>query len=764
MTIEFTVDHDHTFAGEVGIEQLIGWITFSVSTYPGDFRVREQGAGVSRVINLPSRRGWLAADGHLYKDQTLAAPCRLVANDPAFNLHHVTYRADFDLTTTGGDPVAVPHCFFPAPSTDTTLQLTKVMPDPSQPVMEVRTKGYVEDILDLQGGAAELLTGIAEDIGPGLLADAVTADLATRDIGFVDTGSSTIQFTIDGDPFGAPMTLPAAAWSGVVSRPQLYPVAGVDLTGATDARAAIQAVIDNAPAGSTVYLPGGKLLINAELVINKPLVIRGGGGMFSAANQGGTYPGSAGTTIVTSSTTANGLRITSAGVVLEDFAVVNTRAAVSPPSAGTGIFIDNGSNFRLSRLTVAGFYDCVRAEGRFGNIDGCNIFDPVRYGIFFTNDNVGEEDFGDQGVSNCNIAMYGRAGVNAMSAVRWESAGGIRFTGNKIVAGTGPGASGVLAFNYGLDIMVKAGTGTGEIMVAGGGISTASVACVRIGQQVGAESSGGLTNITITGVVFQGYGDTANAIVMGARLPANKHNVQLITVQGNTFKNFLPGGIIAYNMQGLIVGPNVWRDESFTGPLITLAGSSADGTDDFVSTQQVDVYRQTVVQTIQDHSVTIVRDRRRLATNGSLDGYVEYRYRRNVYTDATGWKTMYTIEAPDTGGAGVIDVTFAGEEQASGVPGYQNKVFIKKIRRTYTRHVNTSSTVTIATVGTDESATNNGSVINDPTAYTGLQVVDGGAGKILVQVALLTSGSKLRGEIEVNVSGRVQKFSLGVGT
>lgn len=175
MTIEFSVDHDHTYAGEVGIEQLIGWITFSVSTYPGDFRVREQGAGAPRVINLPSRRGWLAVDGHLYKDQTLEQPCRLVANDPAFNLEHLTYRADFDLETILGDPVAVPHCYFPAPSTDTTLQLTKVMASPSQPVMEVRTKGYIEDIIDVSGVGGELVTApsiaaahLSLDIGTGI--------------------------------------------------------------------------------------------------------------------------------------------------------------------------------------------------------------------------------------------------------------------------------------------------------------------------------------------------------------------------------------------------------------------------------------------------------------------------------------------------------------------------------------------------------------------------------------------------------------------
>lgn len=188
MTIEFSVDHDHTYAGEDGIEQLIGWITFSVGTYPGDFRVREQGSGTPRTINLPPRRGWLAADGHLYKDQTLAQPFRLVANNPAFNLLHLTYRADFDLTTILGDPVLVPHCYFPAPSNDTTLQLTKVMINPLQPVMEVRTKGYVEDIIDVSNVGESLLTAANATAARA----AINADffVNARDYGAIGDGST----------------------------------------------------------------------------------------------------------------------------------------------------------------------------------------------------------------------------------------------------------------------------------------------------------------------------------------------------------------------------------------------------------------------------------------------------------------------------------------------------------------------------------------------------------------------------------------------
>lgn len=535
-------------------------------------------------------------------------------------------------------------------------------------------------------------------------------------------------------------------------------ISGADDTGAADSLSALQAAIDGASAGDTIYLPRGKFLISAPLVIDKPLVIRGGGGMFTASNQGGTWPGVAGTTIVTSSATANGLNITAAGVVLEDFAVVNTRALASPPSAGTGIYMNNANNFRLSRMTVAGFYDCVRFEGRFGNMDSCNIFDPVRYGALLYNDNPNEEDFGDQGISNCNIAMYGRQS-DADAAVRWESGGGIRFTGNKIVAGTGPGATSIGKFKYGVDIMAANTMASVEFMIAGGAISTCTQACIRMGQQ-SADGTSGFGSMTVSGVVIQGAG--GKGILIGGAAAGLVNNIREVVITGNTFKGVTAGGIVAYNMRGLVVGPNVWEKATYTGPLITLAGSSSAGTDNQASTQQVDIARQTVVATTQDQNVTVINDRRRVATNGSLDGFVDYRYKRNVYINTAGWKTLYTIEPPDEGGSGFVDVVLAGQDYMTGGGG---PWFVQKIRRSYLKTSGAGSAITIATVGTDEivSANSTTAVNGYGPANVGLRVVDGGSGKMLVQVAMNSPSATVWGDIEVNVAGRVQKFSIGAG-
>ena len=542
----------------------------------------------------------------------------------------------------------------------------------------------------------------------------------------------------DGKLLPAQAKAPGAVW-----------VSEADATGATDCLATLQGIINAASAGDTIYLPGGTFKISAELVINKPLVIRGGGGMFTASNQGGTFPGSAGTTIVTSSATANGLNITASGVVIEDLAVVNTRSNASKPTAGTGIMMNNANNFRLSRVTVAGFYDCVRIEGRFGTMDSCNIFDPVRYGIFAFNDNTTawgpEMDFGDQGISNCVIAMYGRQTHNADAAIRWESGGGIRFTGNKIVAGTGPGAANIGYFKYGVDLVTSGGYASGEFMIVGGGISTCTEACIRA---VCTDSISGFTDMTVTGVVLQGQ-TGSKGIIVGAADTNGKNNIRNVIITGNTFKGNQGGGIVAHNMRGLVVGPNVWASESYTAPLITLAGTSVSGTDNGVSTQQVDIHRQTVCSSVQDINLTLVNDKRGIANQGSLDGFVNYNYKRTVYTNTTGWKTLFTIEPPDQGGAGFVDVTLSGQDFGVGW-------FTKKIRRSFLKNNSTvGGAISVATVGTDESA--------GSTTYVGLQVVDGGSGKLLVQVAMLAGGATVWGDIEVNTSGRVQKFSYGAG-
>lgn len=181
MAIEFTVDHNDSVADDNGIDPLIGWVTATVETKPGNFRVRDLGGPMPRALKLEPRKGYLAANGHMYKDESLEDPFRLVANDPAFNLRELTYRFDFDLTTPMGVPVSIPFCRGPAPSTDTTLYLARLMNDLDQPVMEVRTKGYAEDILDATARGVAVVTGDEADVREAVDSDAYAAYAAHRD-------------------------------------------------------------------------------------------------------------------------------------------------------------------------------------------------------------------------------------------------------------------------------------------------------------------------------------------------------------------------------------------------------------------------------------------------------------------------------------------------------------------------------------------------------------------------------------------------------
>jgi len=226
VAIKFTVDHDHTYEGDEGEEQLVGWIHFEVTTKAGDLRAGVSG-GNPKTVKLPRRSAWLAADGHLYKDATSGLPFRLVANDPEFNLDHLTYKATFELTTLLGVPVDVPHTYFPAPSTDTTAYITRFLRDPDQTVMEVRAKLYAEDIIDLSDYGRAVLTGS----GPVAYGSIVAVDSATNaEAGeMVDADATNGGFTITLPEEPPDLTVVSARKKDTTANPVLVQRSGSDV-------------------------------------------------------------------------------------------------------------------------------------------------------------------------------------------------------------------------------------------------------------------------------------------------------------------------------------------------------------------------------------------------------------------------------------------------------------------------------------------------------------------------------------------------------
>ncbi|HEY5563849.1 MAG TPA: hypothetical protein VIK72_19205 [Clostridiaceae bacterium] len=480
------------------------------------------------------------------------------------------------------------------------------------------------------------------------------------------------------------------------------------------------------------YIPSGGLMVNGTLKIS------GVGGRLISTNQGGTFPGIAISGFRCSSATADCLTTNSAGTILVDFAVINT--FIGNPTAGTGIKMNSGHNHALSRVTVQGFFNDIQVEGRFGTIDSCHFYDPVNYGMYFLNDNAGEGDFGDQGICNCVVAMLGRK-TNAISAVRWESGGGIRWSNNKIVAGTGPGASGIGAFNYGLDIMVADGCTTVEFMVIGGGISSCSVAPVRIGQK-GSSLLSGMYDLTFNGVVFQGSGTSAVAMLIGSADTTHADNIGNVYIGGCTFKGVPSGGIVAYNMHNLVVGTNIWQKAVYTGALVTLAG----GNDTGVGTQGVNIAKQNIGSMT---SVDLVRDNRKLSSWPSQSGEVDHGFTTPFYANVVGtWVTLgYFDLLANEGGAFMIDIEFSGYDYSFGA-------MYARYKRVISRVGNTSGIVTVAVLGTDE-------VGGTGTRYA-VQFVTTTNNRVIIQYQLTTSGVTVWGRAKVQASGQIALSHVGV--
>jgi hypothetical protein len=498
---------------------------------------------------------------------------------------------------------------------------------------------------------------------------------------------------------------------------------GIDPTGATDSTTAIQAKLDSLSSGGFAYFPAGRFKVTG-LTVSKPTTIIGAGGMFTATNQGGTFPGSAATTLIVNSTTATALSLTSPGCTIEDLAVVNVSS--SDATAGYGIDMSAAHNFRLSRVTVQNFWINVHAQGRFGTIDSCNILDPVHYGIFFTGA-TGQEDFGDQGVSNSVIALYGRT-TNPVAAVRWESGGGIRWASNKIVAGTGPGATGIGSWQYGIDITAVPGVITVEWEIIGGAISTCTTACLRITQQ----DTGQFSSATVRGVVFQGAGTGARGIVIGAVDSNHSNSIRNISIDGCDFKGVLGGPIAVNNSHGVHIGTNTYDDAAYLDALVHLGG----GADDGIGTIGVSVAKQNLGGMA---GVDVIRDERRLGSVASLSGSVDHGFTRNFYANSVGtWVTLGYFDLPTTdGGTGSLEVELTGYDYGVG-PMYA------RYRRLLTK-AEGSNTVTVTTDGTDVTA--------GAGSHYAVQFVTTTANRVIVQYQLTTGSLTIWGQAKVTPSG-----------
>ena len=204
-----------------------------------------------------------------------------------------------------------------------------------------------------------------------------------------------------------------------------------------------------------------------------------------------------------------------------------TRTAGSAIQLGNGT-TDNSFGARIDRNQINGMYNGFTAQsGGFWHFTN-NYVGASNYDMLIRN--VVNGDQGDDVIVGNELVGFGAL----QAAVRWESGGGVKFIGNKIVA----------AIPYGLDFVCTA-LCTGDLMIVGnsieamvqgirvGGPGTFPIGHVTIGHnEIGVSGpvcvgvSAATAFASISEVIIDGNDCIAGGIVIGA-------NVNFASVSGN---------------------------------------------------------------------------------------------------------------------------------------------------------------------------------------------------------------------------------------
>ncbi len=482
--------------------------------------------------------------------------------------------------------------------------------------------------------------------------------------------------------------------------------------------------------GGILLLPPGTFNIGTStLLVDKPITIEGSGG--SLIGDGALNPIRAVTTIVSTSPTADAIRVTAIGATLENFAVVNSQGTL--PTAGAGINLLAGSQAKLDGVTVFGFWENVRVSGVYWSINQCHLYDPVNDGLIV--DNIGSQyyDHADAGVIDSIISMMYRT-YNANAAIKWVSGGGARIIGNKINGGNQPGNSpgpNAGKFAYGIDFAPTANTVV-DIDIHSNSIANCRVNHIRITQSGSGQVQwfsihGNQINVGLAGQV---------AILISAATSGAANNIRHGQVEGNVM-TALPGrGIEVNNATAIAIGRQRWN--TTTDVLVTI-GAAAIGC--FVDEQDA----------AGISAVDILVDSRPYNNNQNLDGRVEHVYQRQVHIDAVS--TPASAFTFGLAGADplILDVSVTGMTTNAAANSFSRKPAILRQRRVATSPYNLG-TVTLATLGTDEAA-------GDATAST-VQLVFDVTTANQVTVKVQTSDAtqvRFTGVVRVSVAGRPAK-------
>ena len=188
---------------------------------------------------------------------------------------------------------------------------------------------------------------------------------------------------------------------------------------ATDNTAALQALINLAPAGSTINVPGGVFKVSS-VVVNKPL-------RFAAATAPMyTYGGvKSPAMILGSNGNAKLFDVQADYVRFENLAICTYDTAAQ--TTGALIYVKNGTGFKVEGCYLYGGYNDIDIESSYSwQVSGSTICGMKNYGLLARDVLIPDE--GDAIIESNWIFPKWR---NCHSLIRQESGGGIKVSNNK---------------------------------------------------------------------------------------------------------------------------------------------------------------------------------------------------------------------------------------------------------------------------------------------------------------------------------------------
>jgi hypothetical protein len=468
------------------------------------------------------------------------------------------------------------------------------------------------------------------------------------------------------------------------------------------------------------------------ITIPVPVKMVGAGGRY--LGDASDFPPKSASTFNFDSATTGGFLVTAdGGCVFEDFSITNKSATT--PTAGTGLAVTTNANMLAMRgVSIANFWNNADIRGQYYTVDSCHFFDYANYGVLLKAPSNVYYDHGDQGIVNCAFIHYFQAhGGN--SAVRWESGGGLRFTGNKINGGYQVGNPSAGYNQYGLDISVESGCNTGVFMITGNSLENCLVAQLRIRPQQTSVACI-VERVIISGNELFGAGVGCQIGTGGAAFTGYNFTRQVV-IGDNTFSTGLTP-IEVTSMNGLTVGINDYNGSfgTWTGA-IDISGYG----------RNINVLGGQMVLGGNKH---LVNDRRRINTDmaGDLSGDIRRETAQALkITAADVWTTVgWVTMGSDTGAAGTLEVTVSGINGATGqfLGVYQKSLICAA----------GTSTVTVGNIAADYTT---------GAGQVSVQFLTTTAGRVTIQVKvnLGATDPNFYGIVNIEAKGIIQQFHQG---